>query len=599
MENYSIFSSGNSPRKRKLLSAIPVTLSLLIAASATSMASASVTPGITKTATVNASNVTGVVVDASGVPLIGVNVLEKGTTNGTITDFDGKFTLNVSSPNAKLVISYIGYVSQEVLAPKNGELKVVLKEDTETLEEVVVVGYGTQKKANLSGSVSSVDSEQLQNRPIQNVSSGLQGLMPGVTITGTNGAPGMDSGNIRVRGTGTLNSASPYILIDGVESEAMGDLDPNDIASISVLKDAASAAIYGSKAANGVILITTKRGSTGKPKISYSGYISFQNTTETIDRLSSYEYASMYNDALKSEDKAPRFTPDEIQKFKDGTDPNYPNTDWYDLAYKTGIQHRHNINISGGNEHAKYMGSLGYLNQTGVLPNAGREQFNARTNLDMKITKRLSAKINLAYIKNKYDDASSAYYGGSSDQIIRQLNLISPWIVNRYEDGTYGTISDGNPIAWLDSGMKVTRDNYNFTGLASLDYKILDELTLTLTGSYVNDLQNYKYFQPFIQYNPNKASDPSSLDERYYRWDRTNYDVLLNYDKTFGKHNLKGLAGWHTEKYNYKYMKAYRKNFPNDNLTDMNAGDAATQTNEGYSRELAMISAQLHKSVAI
>ena len=590
MENYSIFSSGNSPRKRKLLSAIPVTLSLLIAASATSMASASVTPGITKTATVNASNVTGVVVDASGVPLIGVNVLEKGTTNGTITDFDGKFTLNVSSPNAKLVISYIGYVSQEVSAPKNGELKVVLKEDTETLEEVVVVGYGTQKKANLSGSVSSVDSEQLQNRPIQNVSSGLQGLMPGVTITGTNGAPGMDSGNIRVRGTGTLNSASPYILIDGVESEAMGDLDPNDIASISVLKDAASAAIYGSKAANGVILITTKRGSTGKPKISYSGYISFQNTTETIDRLSSYEYASMYNDALKSEDKAPRFNPDEIQKFKDGTDPNYPNTDWYDLAYKTGIQHRHNINISGGNEHAKYMGSLGYLNQTGVLPNAGREQFNARTNLDMKITKRLSAKINLAYIKNKYDDASSAYYGGSSDQIIRQLNLISPWIVNRYEDGTYGTISDGNPIAWLDSGMKVTRDNYNFTGLASLDYKILDELTLTLTGSYVNDLQNYKYFQPFIQYNPNKASDPSSLDERYYRWDRTNYDVLLNYDKTFGKHNLKGLAGWHTEKYNYKYMKAYRKNFPNDNLTDMNAGDAATQTNEGYSRELAMIS---------
>ena len=528
--------------------------------------------------------------DAAGVPLIGVNVLEKGTTNGTITDFDGKFSLNVSSPNAKLVISYIGYVSQEVSVPKNGELKVVLKEDTETLEEVVVVGYGTQKKANLSGSVSSVDSEQLQNRPIQNVSSGLQGLMPGVTITGTNGAPGMDSGSIRVRGTGTLNSASPYILIDGVESETMSDLDPNDIASISVLKDAASAAIYGSKAANGVILITTKRGSTGKPKISYSGYISFQNTTETIDRLSSYEYASMYNDALKSEDKAPRFTPEEIQKFKDGTDPKYPNTNWYDLAYKTGIQHRHNINISGGNEHASYMGSLGYLNQTGVLPNAGREQFNARTNLDMKITKRLSAKLNLAYIKNKYDDASSAYSGGSSDQIIRQLNLISPWIVNRYEDGTYGTISDGNPIAWLDSGMKVTRDNYNFTGLASLDYKILDELTLTLTGSYVNDLQNYKYFQPFIQYNPNKASDPSSLDERYYRWDRTNYDVLLNYDKTFGKHNLKGLAGWHTEKYNYKYMKAYRKNFPNDNLTDMNAGDAATQTNEGYSRELAMIS---------
>lgn len=298
----------------------------------------------------------------------------------------------------------------------------------------------------------------------------------------------------------------------------------------------------------------------------------------------------MYNQALQAEGKAPRFTDEEIQKFKDGTDPLYPNTDWYDLAYKTGIQHRHNLNIAGGTENVRYMGSIGYLNQTGVLPNAGREQFNARTNLDMKITKRLSAKLNLAYIKNAYDDASSAYYGGSSDQIIRQLNLIAPWIVARYDDGTWGTISDGSPIAWLDSGMKVTRDNHNFTGMASLDYKILDCLTFTATGSYVNNMQNYTYFQKFIQYNANKASDPNSLDERYYTWNRTNYDLLLNYDQTFGKHNIKGLAGWHTEKYNYKELTAYRKDFPNNDLTDINAGDAASQTNSGYTRELAMLS---------
>lgn len=506
-----------------------------------------------------------------------------------LTGFDGDFTLESAKKGDILEISFVGYVSQEV--KWNGEpLKITLKEDTKTLDEVVVVGYGVQKKANLSGSVASVDKEQLQNRPIQNVSSGLQGLMPGVTITGTNGAPGMDSGSIRVRGTGTLNTASPYILIDGVESETMSSIDPNDIESISVLKDAASAAIYGSKAANGVILITTKRGSTGKPKISYSGYVSFQNATNMIDRLSSYEYASMYNQALQAEGKAPRFTDEEIQKFKDGTDPLYPNTDWYDLAYKTGIQHRHNLNIAGGTENVRYMGSIGYLNQTGVLPNAGREQFNARTNLDMKITKRLSAKLNLAYIKNAYDDASSAYYGGSSDQIIRQLNLIAPWIVARYDDGTWGTISDGSPIAWLDSGMKVTRDNHNFTGMASLDYKILDCLTFTATGSYVNNMQNYTYFQKFIQYNANKASDPNSLDERYYTWNRTNYDLLLNYDQTFGKHNIKGLAGWHTEKYNYKELTAYRKDFPNNDLTDINAGDAASQTNSGYTRELAMLS---------
>lgn len=528
-------------------------------------------------------------VDAQGETIIGASVVVKGTTNGTITGFDGDFTLESAKKGDILEISFVGYVSQEV--KWNGEpLKITLKEDTKTLDEVVVVGYGVQKKANLSGSVASVDKEQLQNRPIQNVSSGLQGLMPGVTITGTNGAPGMDSGSIRVRGTGTLNTASPYILIDGVESETMSSIDPNDIESISVLKDAASAAIYGSKAANGVILITTKRGSTGKPKISYSGYVSFQNATNMIDRLSSYEYASMYNQALQAEGKAPRFTDEEIQKFKDGTDPLYPNTDWYDLAYKTGIQHRHNLNIAGGTENVRYMGSIGYLNQTGVLPNAGREQFNARTNLDMKITKRLSAKLNLAYIKNAYDDASSAYYGGSSDQIIRQLNLIAPWIVARYDDGTWGTISDGSPIAWLDSGMKVTRDNHNFTGMASLDYKILDCLTFTATGSYVNNMQNYTYFQKFIQYNANKASDPNSLDERYYTWNRTNYDLLLNYDQTFGKHNIKGLAGWHTEKYNYKELTAYRKDFPNNDLTDINAGDAASQTNSGYTRELAMLS---------
>ena len=236
------------------------------------------------------------------------------------------------------------------------------------------------------------------------------------------------------------------------------------------------------------------------------------------------------------------------------------------------------------------MASLGYLNQTGILPNAGREQFNARTNLDMKINKRLSARMNLSFIKNDYSDASSAYYGGSSDQIIRQLNLIAPWIVARYDDGTWGTISDGSPIAWLDSGMKVNRDNYNFSGMAAVDYEIFDGLKLTLQGAYVNNLQKYNYFQKYIKYNENKESDPSQLDERFYKWDRTNYDALLNYNKNFGKHNIKGLLGWHTEKYNYKYQKAVRKKFPNNELTDMNAGDASTQSNEGYTAELAMIS---------
>lgn len=531
----------------------------------------------------------GLVKDATGESVIGASVVVKGTTNGTITDFDGNFSLDGIKKGDVIVISYVGYQTQEI--KWNGSpLNVILKEDSKTLSEVVVVGYGTQKKANLSGSVAMVDSKELENRPIQNVSSGLQGLMPGVAITGTNGAPGQDAGKIRVRGIGTLNEAGPYILVDGIETGTLSAVDPNDIESISVLKDAASAAIYGSKAANGVVLITTKRGKTGQTKISYSGYLSFQNATNMIERMGSYEYASLLNQALEAEGMSKRFNDTELQKFKDGNDPLYPDTDWYDLAYKTGVQHRHNVNINGGSENVKYMASLGYLNQTGILPNAGREQFNARTNLDMKINKRLSARMNLSFIKNDYSDASSAYYGGSSDQIIRQLNLIAPWIVARYDDGTWGTISDGSPIAWLDSGMKVNRDNYNFSGMADVDYEIFDGLKLTLQGAYVNNLQNYNYFQKYIKYNENKESDPSQLDERFYKWDRTNYDALLNYNKNFGKHNIKGLLGWHTEKYNYKYQKAVRKKFPNNELTDMNAGDASTQSNEGYTAELAMIS---------
>ena len=531
----------------------------------------------------------GLVKDATGESVIGASVVVKGTTNGTITDFDGNFSLDGIKKGDVIVISYVGYQTQEI--KWNGSpLNVILKEDSKTLSEVVVVGYGTQKKANLSGSVAIVDSKELENRPIQNVSSGLQGLMPGVAITGTNGAPGQDAGKIRVRGIGTLNEAGPYILVDGIETGTLSAVDPNDIESISVLKDAASAAIYGSKAANGVVLITTKRGKTGQTKISYSGYLSFQNATNMIERMGSYEYASLLNQALEAEGMSKRFNDTELQKFKDGNDPLYPDTDWYDLAYKTGVQHRHNVNINGGSENVKYMASLGYLNQTGILPNAGREQFNARTNLDMKINKRLSARMNLSFIKNDYSDASSAYYGGSSDQIIRQLNLIAPWIVARYDDGTWGTISDGSPIAWLDSGMKVNRDNYNFSGMAAVDYEIFDGLKLTLQGAYVNNLQNYNYFQKYIKYNENKESDPSQLDERFYKWDRTNYDALLNYNKNFGKHNIKGLLGWHTEKYNYKYQKAVRKKFPNNELTDMNAGDASTQSNEGYTAELAMIS---------
>ncbi len=359
----------------------------------------------------------GIVKDAMGESIIGASVVVKGTTNGTITDFDGNFSLAGVKKGEIIVVSYVGYQKQEVKW-NGGPLNVILKEDTEVLSEVVVVGYGVQKKANLSGSVAQVNSEELTNRPISNVSSGLQGLMPGVTVTAGQGRPGEDGSNIRIRGVGTLNNASPYILIDGVESGSMNDLDPNDIESISVLKDASSAAIYGSKASNGVILITTKRGKVGAPRISYNGYVGIQNATATIDRVSSADYARLYNRIDDDNNQPHRYSDEDIRLFEDGSDPyGHPNTNWNDAAFKTGVLHKHNVSINGGTDNAKYMASVGYLGQTGILPNSERSQFNGRMNLDINISKQWHVRMNLAYIKNDYKDPNSNYGGGSSDRL--------------------------------------------------------------------------------------------------------------------------------------------------------------------------------------
>lgn len=539
----------------------------------------------------NNITISGVITDDDGFEVIGATVIVSGdASRGTVSDIDGNYTLNNVPANGSLEFSYVGMKTQVIPVDGRTNINVLMTSDTELLEEVVVVGYGTQKKVNMTGAVSQIDSKALESRPVQNVSSALQGLMPGVMVTSGQGRPGQDGATIRVRGVGTLNNASPYILVDGIETGTMNSVDPNDIESISVLKDASSAAIYGSKASNGVILITTKRGKSGKPKVSYNGYVGVQSPTEMIDRMGSYDYATRYNQALIDDGKSARFSEDDLQKFKDGSDPLRPNTDWYKEAYKTGIQHTHNVNLSGGTEDVKYMGSIGYLNQQGILAHSTREQFNARTNLDMKINSRLNVRMNLSYIKNDYDDPTSSYAGGGSWQIIRQLNRIAPWIVGRYEDGTYGTISDGSPLAWLDANQVVSRENQNFTGVLAADYKLTDGLVLTATGSYVGNSQHFKDFQKFIQYNPNHKSEPNRLDERHSNWSRVTSDLLLNYDKQFGVHGFKAMGGWHTEQYRYAENRSFRDNFPTNDLSDMNAGSAASQKNEGWTRDLAMLS---------
>lgn len=529
----------------------------------------------------------GTVKDTSGEPVIGATVIVKGTTNGTVTDFDGNFSLTAED-GATLEISYIGYQTHQLKAVSGKLLTVTLKEDAEVLDEVVVVGYGTQKKVNLTGSVATVDSKLLNDRPIQNVSSALQGLMPGVTITSNGGRPGEDGATIRVRGVGTMNNADPLVLIDGIEEE-IDAVDPNDIESISVLKDAASAAIYGFKASNGVILITTKRGKEGKPTVRYTGNVGFQKPTNLIERMSSYDYARLFNKSMEEAGMEPRFTAEEIQKFKDGTDPNYPNTDWYDLILKTGFQHSHNVNISGGTENFKFMGSVGYLGQSGILPNSERKQLNARTNLDIKLSSKLSAKLNMSYVNNDYSDATNSFGGNGSQTIFYQANRIAPWIVGRYEDGTYGAIH-GNPLTWLDSGETANTEKNKFVGSLSLNYAIIDGLNLQLLGSFIKNNERYDEFCKYLVYRDNIVSDPNHLKIKNSSSDTKTFEALLTYNKKINKHNIGALLGWHAEKFTSAYEELYRENFPSNDITDMNAGEAKTQTNSGWTTELAFLS---------
>ena len=546
--------------------------------------------------------VTGRVVGTDNEPLIGASVAVIGTSNGVITDMDGRFALHVSD-KAQLEVSYIGYVTQRVEAVSGKPLHIVLQEDMQALDEVVVVGYGVQKKINLTGSVATVSAKSIENRAISNVSQGLQGLVPGMTITNAGGQPGMDTGQILIRGLGSFNVSTPLVLIDGIEGD-MNVLDPQDIESISVLKDASSAAIYGSKAANGVILITTKRGKSGTPRITYNGLFGWSSPSDLMERTSSAELAQLTNEAeywsALSEGATPEqaqlrmpYTEEDIRLFADGSDPyGHPNTDWYDLFYVgSGFMNRHNISLDGGSEWVSYRTSVGYTKQEGIVENASNRQFHIRTNLDMKITEKLSAKVNMNFTNTLMKEPTNpiSWDSGSSTQTYRQVNRISPMVPYKYEDGTYGTIADGNPIAFQDLGSTGDTENDYITAFAEISYDIWDGLTFKANGAYYLNTEEYTLYRKDLQYNPSKYDGPIKLTKRHGKEVRTQGDLLLTYDKTFReRHTVNALFGVHSELYKYGQTEAYRQDFPSTDITDLNGGAVAGMTNGGYTRELAM-----------
>lgn len=484
----------------------------------------------------------------------------------------------------------MGYLTKEIKYTGQTVLDIKIAEDTQKLEEVVVVGYGTQKKVNVTGSVANVDNKLFENRPITNVSSGLQGLLPGVSVTQSSGQPGSDTGTIRVRGTGTLNSADPMVLVDGVES-TMNDIDPNDIETISVLKDAASSAIYGSKAANGVILITTKRGKSGKATISYAGNFGLTKATSLAKFFSSGQVAEYWNAALEYEGSSPIYTQEEIQKFYNGSDPeNYPNTDWHDLVYKTAFQQTHNVNVNGGSETARYMASVGYQGQDGIIDNFNKNQYNMRLNLDMNPMKNMEANFSLSYTQQRVNSPVGSYAGGDVNQTLRLLNRISPMVVGQYADGTYGAVSDGNPLAWIQDGGNQFDKIHNLMAIGSIKYTFIPGLSLKAQTSYKLNISDQEKYTKRLQYNPSYAQGTTSMAVTHNNYDRITADITPEWKQSFGNHNIDVLAGFHSELYTSKYTYAYRSGYPSNSLTDLNAGSASTAKAEGNTNELAMIS---------
>lgn len=542
--------------------------------------------------------VSGVVKDATGELIIGASVIEKGTTNGTVTDLNGNFNLSVN-PNSTIVVSFIGYSSQEhVISKNNMSLKLTLKEDTEMIDEVVVVGYGVQKKENLTGSVSSVNFKDVASMPVANTASMLQGRLPGVMLTGNGAQAGHDDPEIRVRGVGTLNNNNPMVLIDGVESSVsqISQLPSEDIASVSVLKDAASASIYGVRAANGVILITTKRGGEQKPSITYSGSIALQQATVLPDYVNSYEWAKMYNECHPGT----AYTAEMLQKLQDGSDPDhFANTNWADEMFRTAPMHQHHLSVSGGSKEVHYMISTQYFKQDGILHNTANQRFNFRSNLDAKLG-IVKVGLNLSGSRQSIDEPNTSVTG---EGLMRYLTWFTrPTVPVRYSNGEYGYV-DGNesisqsvaknPIYSMNNGYKDNK-HYRFDGNFFGEIDIIKGLKFRSSLAYkyyMNDVSTYNP-KEMARYNAEgkelaPAGTSNTLTDYHYLETSYTNENILTYNNKIGLHEFSILLGHSIQATRWDKNEASKQGFPTDNIYEMDGG---TQNDKvtGSAEEVAL-----------
>ncbi|MDR0845111.1 MAG: SusC/RagA family TonB-linked outer membrane protein, partial [Tannerella sp.] len=491
--------------------------------------------------------ITGTVADATGEPVIGANVIEKGTTNGSISDVDGKFTLNVSS-GAALVVSYIGYVSQEIAVGNQTHLSITLAEDNQAIDEVVVVGYGTQKKINLTGAIQSVSSSELTRRNASNASVALQGLIPGVSVVQTSGQPGADGATIVVRGTGSINSATgPLVLIDGVSGD-MNNIDMNSIESISVLKDAASASIYGSRASNGVILITTKRSKDEKVSISYNGYAGFNTPTELPDPLDAIGFMEGINLARANADQQPQYSQDLINQYKTLGPDNFNRyeANWKgELLKQTALVQNHSVSLSGGSKRINYFANAGYYFQDGQIDHNSYKRMTLRINTDARLTDWLKLGVDVNIRQSKEIRPSQ----GAPSSLINQAITFSPVFSAINNDGTWGFGQNGhNPIAIVREGglRDATTPELGVKGFMQLNpFKGFEVLTSYSSRRVEQRISTFVRAYDTYEGGAYKTTNPASGHTRAEAWNQlmvNQFNLQAFYEKTLANHYLKILA---------------------------------------------------------
>jgi TonB-linked SusC/RagA family outer membrane protein len=511
--------------------------------------------------------ISGSVTDQQGEALIGVNVVLKGTTSGTITDFDGKFSMPGVNQNSILEFSYLGYTKVSRTVGTAQVINITMEEDRKTLDEVLVVGYASQTKATVTGAINSVKSEELLKTPVANISNALAGRTSGLTAIQRSGEPGRDQSTLRIRGIATLNSgeqAEPLVLVDGVERN-FNEIDPNEIETINILKDASATAVFGVRGANGVILVTTKIGREGKPNVSYTSNFAYQNPTRLPKSVTSPEYAQLYNEAWANDGNTEKiFSDEDIRLFGTGESPyTHPNNDWYDLMIKPlSFQQQHNINVGGGAKNTRYFVSLGYFQQEGayreaqlykdINGNPNYSRFNFRSNLDFKLGDKteISMKIGSQVVDARYPGVDTGALFGS---VLSAAPISTPGIV------------DGKLIKSIEGGTKMVSENpfYSIIGLgwrdiynnnlnANLSFRQnLSDLVKGLTargmisydGFYSHTLNRKKEVEEYIMRKNIWSTDPDELAANPFIFELARQAGPISTSESWGKnHKIYGEA---------------------------------------------------------